>query len=70
MSSSNFDYRDRSEKAKVGFVGADKDLDVAYDDDVINLSVGLSSPELLTSCSPLVLAATQHALVSIFSRIQ
>lgn len=64
MSSPGFDYRDRAEKPKVGFVGVDKDLDVAYDDDVINLSVGLSSPELLKTCSPLVLEATKHALVS------
>lgn len=63
MTSENFDYRDRSENATASFIGVGKDLDVAYDDNVINLSIGVSSPELLGKCSPLILQATQHCLV-------
>ncbi|KAL5291698.1 hypothetical protein ACFFRR_010852 [Megaselia abdita] len=62
MPSQEFDYRDRAEKPTTGFLGIDKDLDVAYDDDVLNLSVGVSSPEILKKVTPLVLEATQHCL--------
>lgn len=64
MPSHEIDYRDRAEKQSTGFLGFFKGLeDVSYEDGVVNLSIGVSSPELLKECSPLVLKATQHCLV-------